>query len=394
MSSPAISVEQRRARMLRRHRLIDATRADRPEDVAESVVGLHATTASTVYLSTWARMHSFDVTDLERALYVDRTLVKQLAMRRTLFVFPRPALVDAVSAVGTRVAASERTNMLRDLRRSEDFPDPEGWIDTARAAVIGTLTDGRVASATELRKELPELDGVIRHGEGKVWSGVASMGPRVLSHMSAAGDIVRGPNDGNWLRSKPRWTSMSDWLGEPLPIEDPETGHRELIRRWLRHFGPGTETDIVWWLGSTKGAVRTAISQLEAVEVELGDAMVGYVLPDDLDPVEPAEPAALLLPELDPTVMGWKQRDWYLGAHATHLFDSNGNGGQTVWWDGRVVGGWYQRPDGSIGLHLLEKVNRTATKAIAERAEELAVWLGDHRPKPAYPAPILKAMKA
>lgn len=392
MSLPAISDEQRRARMLRRHRLIGEARADTPEDVAESVVGLHATTASTVYLSTWARMNTFDVTDLERALYVDRTLVKQLAMRRTLFVFPRPALVDAVSAVGTRVAASERTNMLRDLRRSDDFSDPEGWIDTARAAVLGALTDGRVASSTELRKELPELDGVIRHGEGKAWGGVASMGPRVLSHMSAAGEIVRGPNDGNWLRSKPRWTSMSDWLGEPLLVEDPETGHRELIRRWLRQFGPGTETDIVWWLGSTKGAVRKAISQLEAIEVDVGDGKVGYVLPDDLDSVEPTEPAAILLPELDPTLMGWKQRDWYLGVHAAHLFDRNGNGGQTVWWDGRIVGGWYQRTDGSIGLHMLEKVNRVATKAIADRAEELAAWLGDHRPKPGYPAPILKAM--
>lgn len=391
MSLPAISNEQRRARMLRRHRLIADTRADTPEAVAESVVGLHATTASTVYLSTWARMHSFDIDDLERALYTDRTLVKQLAMRRTLFVFPRPALADAVSAVGTRVAASERTNMLRDLRRSEDFPDPEGWIDTARTAVSGALTDGRVASSTELRKELPALEGTIRHGEGKSWSGVASMGPRVLSHMSAAGEIVRGPNDGNWLRSKPRWTSMSDWLGEPLPIEDPETGHRELIRRWLRHFGPGTETDIVWWLGSTKTAVRKAISQLEAIEVDLGDGLVGYVLPDDVEPVDPVDPVALLLPELDPTLMGWKQRDWYLGDHVEHLFDSNGNGGQTVWWDGRIVGGWSQDVDGSIRLHLLEKVSRGAAAAITERADELSTWLGEFRPKPGYPAPILKA---
>ncbi len=257
MSLPAISDEQSRARMLRQHRLIAETRADTPEAVAGSVIGLHATTASTVYLSTWARMHTFDVTDLERVLYTDRTLVRQLAMRRALVVFPRPALADAVSVVGTRVA-----------------------------------------STTELRKELPALDGVIPHGEGKAWSGVASMGPRVLSHMSAAGEIMSGPNDGNWLRSKPRWTSMSDWLGQPLPIADPETGYRELIRRWLRQFGPGTETDIVWRLGSIKGAAGKAIAQLDAIEVALGGGLVGYVMPDDLEPVE--SPSETRLSGTDP----------------------------------------------------------------------------------------------
>jgi hypothetical protein len=367
---------------MRRHRLIPETCASSPEDVAEAVV----------YLSTWARMAEFDIADMERALYVDRSLVKQLAMRRTLFVFPRPTLADAVSAVGTRVAASERTNMLRDLRRDDNFPDPEGWIAEACAAVSGALTDGRSASSTELRDELPALAGAVRHGEGKSWGGLSQMGPRVLSHMSASGQIVRGPNDGNWLRSKPRWTSMRDWLGGPIPVEDPAAGHRNLIRRWLRQFGPGTETDIVWWLGSTKTAVRKALSDLDVVEVDLDDGSVGFVLSDDIEMVEPVAPTAVLLPELDPTVMGWKQRDWYLGPHAEHLFDSNGNGGQTVWWDGRIVGGWHQRADGTIGLHLLERLGRAASDAVESRAHELETFLGDARPKPGYPAPFHKVL--
>jgi Winged helix DNA-binding domain len=392
MSRPAISDEQRRARLLRRHRLVADDYAGTPEQVAESVVALHATTPSTVFLATWARMETFEVADLERALYTDRTLVKQLAMRRTLFAFPRPALADAVSAVGQRVAAGERTNMLRDLRRSDEFPDPEGWIEQACAAVAGALVDGRAATSTELRKELPELAGIVTHGRGTSWAGVSAMGPRVLSHMSALGEIVRGPNDGTWMRSRPRWTAMSDWLGEPLPVETPDTGHRELIRRWLWRFGPGTETDIVWWLGSTKTAVRKALSELAVLEVDLDDGSVGYVMADDLEPIEPPRPAALLLPELDPTLMGWKQRDWYLGPHASHLFDRNGNGGQTVWWDGRAVGGWHQRADGSVGVHMLEKVSRPADRAIGERADQLSSWLGEARPKPGYPAPFHKIL--
>ena len=44
---------------------------------------------------------------MSAALYDDRTLVKQLAMRRTLFVFPRPVLADGVGAIGRRVCETE-----------------------------------------------------------------------------------------------------------------------------------------------------------------------------------------------------------------------------------------------------------------------------------------------
>ena len=91
----------------------------------------------------------------------------------------------------------------------------------------------------------------------------------------------------------------------------PEAGYLELVRRWLRSFGPGTEDDLVWWLGATKAAVRRALGELGAVEVALSDG-TGYLLPDDLDDAPEPEPWAALLPVLDPATMGWKQRDFYL----------------------------------------------------------------------------------
>ena len=62
---PHISDAERRARLMRRHRLADDSAAATPVDVAESMVGLHATTWSTVYLSTWARMPDFVPADLD-----------------------------------------------------------------------------------------------------------------------------------------------------------------------------------------------------------------------------------------------------------------------------------------------------------------------------------------
>ncbi|MGZ8178486.1 winged helix DNA-binding domain-containing protein [Williamsia sp. SKLECPSW1] len=398
---PRVDVAQRRARMLRRHHLVRGTRLSAGPDamvrLASDMVALHATCPPTVFLAAWARVDGVTPADVEHALYTDRSLVRHLCMRRTAFVLDRATLADAVHAVAPRVSASERTNMLRDLRRSPDFDDPDAWIDTAVAAVRDHLSDGGDATSTELRARLPALDGRVTVGGDKSWGGSIPMGPRVLNMMSAAGEIVRGVNTAGWHVSRPRWSSMTAWLGESLPDGTVAEGHAALVRRWLRTFGPGTETDIVWWLGSTKAAVREALATVGAVEVDLGigagEWAVGYLLPDDLDPVDPVERDGFLLPELDPTTMGWKQRDWYLAPHAEHLFDRNGNGGQSVWWDGRIVGGWYRVADGGVGLHLLETLPQRAVTRLRRRADEMGAWLGDVTPTPGYPAPFMKDVR-
>ena len=109
---------------------------------------------------------------------------------------------------------------------------------------------------------------------------------------------------------------------------------------------------------------------------------------------ERLEPSAALLPTLDPTTMGWKERDWYLGEHASLLFDSNGNAGPTVWWDGRVVGGWSQRRDGEIVFRLLEDVGREAVEAVEAEAARVATWLGDVRFSPGFLPPFQRGLRA
>ena len=121
------------------------------------------------------------------------------------------------------------------------------------------------------------------------------------------------------------------------------------------------------------------------MQIEDGE---GFALPDDLEPSEEVEPWVALLPALDPTVMGWKERDWYLGAHASALFDRNGNAGPTVWSNGRVVGGWMQRPDGAIDIETLERVDGATRRMIERERERLEAWLGEIRIRPRFPTPL------
>ena len=70
---------------------------------------LHSTEPATVYLSLHARVDGLTVEDVDRALYDDRSLVKQLAMRRTLFVFPRDVLGAVVIASARMPTGSDGT---------------------------------------------------------------------------------------------------------------------------------------------------------------------------------------------------------------------------------------------------------------------------------------------
>ena len=114
------TADERRARLARRHALAPGFRAADPVSAADNVVCLHATDPATVYLSARARTDGMAVADLDRALYEERTLVKHLAMRRTLFVFPRETLRVAQAGASERVADFEAPPA--DPRRREGRP--------------------------------------------------------------------------------------------------------------------------------------------------------------------------------------------------------------------------------------------------------------------------------
>ena len=385
-----ISADERRARLLVRHRLDPAARSDDPLEVARSLVCLHATDAVTVYLAIQSRSDRVAPADVERALYDDRSLVRLLAMRRTLWAVPRELLPVVFAAATKAVAATQRRRLEGFVRDSGVSTRPGAWITRAGNAAVAAVAARGAAMTTEVTRDVPLLAKKLRFGSGR-WEVEQSAGARVLPQMAMEGRLVRGRPRGTWISPQFRWVTTEDWLGGPIEELDVAAAQVELLRRWLAAFGPATETDIRWWTGWTLRETRAALAAVPHTEVDLGGA-TGYVLDGDLEPVPPPEPSAALLPTLDPTTMGWKERDWYLGPHGSTLFDSNGNAGPTVWWDGRVVGGWSQRRDGEIALGLLEDVGADARAAIEAEAARLAAWVGDVRFSPGFLPPFQREL--
>lgn len=380
--------DERRILLARRHGVAPQHRYDDAVAAVRAMTVLHATEPATVHLSLHARVRDLALADVDTELYGTRTLVKQLAMRRTLFVFPRDLLPAAWGSASVRVLAAERNRIAKDVAALGVAPEGHAWLDDARRRVLDALAtapDG--LTAQELRPVLPELTAAGAPAE------VRQLAGRVVTNLGLSAHVVRGTNTQHWRLSRPRWTATADWLGDvPAPLEAAD-GWARLVAAWLRTFGPGTEDDVVWWLGATKGVVRRALADVGAVPVALEDGRAAWVAPDDPvleGPVEPVEPWAALLPVLDPTVMGWKERDFYLGPHRAAIFDRNGNAGTTAWWDGRVVGCCVQDPDGVVEVRPLEPLGADAAAALRAEAARLTAWLAGTRIGTVYPSAAMR----
>jgi len=360
-------------------------------EVARALVAVHSTDPATVYLSVRARTGDLDPAAITDELYEARTVVRVLGMRRTLFVVPREARPLVQTACTDLVAARERVRIERWLAALAGLDDVPGFLAEAEAVAYDAVAAAGEATTTELVRSAPLLGKRIEVGSGR-WTATQSLGSQVLPHLAARGRLLRGRPRGTWISGQYRWVTTESWLGEEQRMPGVDEARAELVGRWLRTNGPGTEIDLRWWSGLTAGAVRKALAAVGAVEVDLGGA-VGFVLPDDQDEVDRLDPTAALLPTLDTTTMSWKERDWYLGPHAPVLFDRNGNAGPTVWWDGRVVGGWSQRPDGEIVHRMLEDVGSDAEAAVALEAERLESWLGDVRVNPGFLPPFHRRLR-
>jgi hypothetical protein len=374
-----ISAAQRRARLGWRHRLAGDAQADGPEQVARSLVAVHSTDPSSVYLAMLARMTpAAGLSSVDCALYADRTLIRLLGMRRTVFVAPldNAALIQAACSRG--VAARERRKVLSWLAEAGVDGDPDAWLTGAEEAALAALTARGEATAAELAADDARLATELVLSAGKSYQGRQTIASRVLLLLAAQGRAVRGRPRGSWTSHQYRWAPLAAWCPPGLADWDTAAAEVELARRWLAAYGPATADDLQWWTGWGKTQVRRVLAELAPAAVDL-DGAAGIALAGDLEPAPEAPPWVALLPGLDSTPMGWREREWFLGEHGPRLFDRFGNAGPTLWWDGRVVGGWAQAPGGEIVCRFLEDAGSAAVAAAEAAAGRLAAVLGDVR---------------
>ena len=361
------------------HRMAPAHRATTSEEVARSLVALHSTDPASVHLAVAARTTGpgVPVADVDRALYDDRTIVRTMGMRRTMWAVPVDLVPVVAAACGSAIAADERRKLVRALEEQGVAADAERFVADLEQQALAAL-GGRDAMLTaDLSRDVPALAGTVRLGGNSRWAADVSLASRIVLLLTCEGRIVRTRPLGTWTSTRHRYTVAP----VPEPMETPEA-RAELARRWVASFGALSVDpvgDLRWWAGWTVAATRQALTA------------AGDVPPSDApDPV----PWAALVPSLDSTTMGWKDRSWYLGELGSQLFDRNGNAGPTIWWCGQVVGGWAQRAGGEVVARLLLDVGHEGRQAVEAETGRLQDWLDASGAvvKPRFPTPLQREL--
>lgn len=391
-----VDVARRRALLVERQLLDSTGRAGRSvDDVAGALGLLHSTDPSVPYLSLHARS-DVAVGDVAAALYDERSLVRITTLRRTVFAMPRDVAAYAVGSFNPELVTKLRRQLILWLQSSSDVDgDANAFLADLEHQVVEALASTGPATGSQLADTIPGLRVQFDPAPGKDYSKPMRITSRLLELLAAECRIVRGPPTGDLTSGAWTWAAMDDWITGGLPAIDPVQALTGLVERYLAAFGPATLTDITWWTGIPKTRVRRSLQGLGAVEVALeGCDEPGWLLPgDDLEVAATDGPPVALLPGLDPTTMGWKQRSWYVDdAPAAGLFDRTGNAGPTVWVDGRAVGAWTQRSDGTVAIETLVDVGADTLGALDTEAERIAAWLGDVRVKWRYPTPLSRRL--
>ncbi|MFD6553921.1 winged helix DNA-binding domain-containing protein [Streptomyces sp. NPDC058398] len=390
-----IGVAERRVRLGLRQRLVGAARARTPEEVADSLVALHGTDPATVYLAVGARLTDARTTvaRVERALYEDRSLVRMHGMRNTVFVFPTGLAAVVHASTALDIAAKTRAGLVKDMAAGSDGRLTGPWLAEVETSTLAALARRGQATVNELTGDEPRLREQFVYAPGKSYEAVQTVSSRLMRLLGIEGRVVRGRPLGSWTSSQFRWA-----VAPPHPPLPPAEARVRLLDRWLTACGPATEADLKWWTGWKVTDVRRALAAAGAVTVSLDDGVTAYVAAGDEGPVDGSgAPWAALLPALDPAPMSRAERDWFLEPSLRPaLFDRSGNVGPTVWWDGRVVGGWAQRPDGEIVWRLLGTgdVGREALDAISAEAGRLRAWVGATRITPRFRTPLERELSA
>ena len=234
-----ISLRQWNRTLLQRQHLLERVAEDAIE-VLDRCVGLQSQDPRAAFFGLWSRIEDFDPLELDELL-TDREVVRMALLRSTIF------LIDAEDARWIRPLADP--TLRRELT---DIHAPK-LVDADPAGVLASaeeLLAGRELTGAELGREL-----ATRH---------PAENPSTLTAIARCGlPLVQVPPRGLWRgRGGPTYRIFAEWAGPGEPAVVDDDARADLIRLYLRGFGPATVKSIQTWSGLTR--LRPLVEKLEA----------------------------------------------------------------------------------------------------------------------------------
>ncbi len=309
-----------------------------------------------------SRTHGLSVSDLDRALSEDRSLIVSWLNRGTLHLVRSEDYSWLHAVIAPRLVRG-------NARRLEEEGVSPAQAERAAELIEASLGAGGPSTRAGLRERL-DTAGIPTAGQALY---------HLLVFTGLRGAIVRGP----MVEGEQAFVLTEDWLG-PQPDVDVEAALAELARRYLAGHGPASDRDLAYWMGITLTQARRGLKAIgdELVEVPGGlidlkkrsasaDGPAGS--PDGT--ADPGPPPPRLLGPFDPVLHGWPSREFLIPADKEKsIVTVNGLFRATILVDGRVVGIW-RTNRGEIELEPFASLSRDTLAVLEEDAAAVNAYL-------------------
>jgi hypothetical protein len=335
MTVPVLTTRALNRATLARQMLLERSDMSIPE-TAKFLGGLQAQQSNDPYIALWSRLNGFRHEDLT-ALIVERTLNRATTMRGTLHLHTADDLLGYRALVQPFLTAQWKSNFLKRFG-SED-----------RQAVVRAgrrLLDKAPMTAGALNKKLKEK--------------FPSAEPIALSSLLALTEtLVQIPPTRIWgTGSAPVLTRVENWL--PPPYERP-LSRENLVRRYLRAFGPASVNDMQIWCRLTRlGAeFETIKDELVVFKDEAGRTL--YDFPDAPRPDQDTPAPVRFLPLYDNVYLGYDDRRRMLNEETVQLMSMFQSFKPAVLVDGTISAGWTitsKKGAATLEIELYRKMSR------------------------------------
>jgi hypothetical protein len=198
-----------------------------------------------------------------------------------------------------------------------------------------------------------------------------------LAHMAReCAPLVQVPPRGLWGRAGGvLYRTVEDHLGRPTT----EVDVRDLVRRYLRAFGPATASDMTTWSGVTRLGPVLASMREELVEVRCEDGRTRYDVPGAPYAEADRHAPVRLLGTYDNLWLSHTDRDRVAPDDARRRWmGPNGGVACTVFVDGFMAGLWRRR-EGRVEVEVPGAITRAQRSELADEAARVEALLAPTR---------------
>lgn len=348
--------------ILTKQHLTPESRIDDITKITQDIGGLHATSQTTTYLSTFFRATNFQKEDLENEIYEKKNLGKIRCMRKTIFIQPKE-LIPRLYLATKKQYAKRHEDYLKNLGvTAEEYEKA--------ANEIRRILTGKVLSTADIKKEVSSKEYTTHF----------------ITLMCDQLDLIRTKSVKSWRDKRHTYSLFKEYFPD-MSFEgiNEEESMKFLVRKYLECLGPATETDIVWWTGFNKTQTRRILQELEdqVEKIQIKGIDKEYlILSEDLiklQTINKTEKSVItLLSDLDPYLMGYKDRERYVKEdHHSYLFDRSGNATSAILLNGVVIGIWdfVSSKESTIKIFFLEKPDVSIKKQVLEEAKRVGKFI-------------------